>query len=124
MPTVLIVDDEPSVRRTLRRLLELKGIGVVEAGSAAEALAAAAGASEVDAVVSDVMMPGVGGLAFYDELTRRAPLLAGRVVFLTGAAGIRSVHDSIEARGVPLLSKLDDLSLAVDAVMIAMLQSG
>ena len=119
--TVLIVDDEPSVRRALRRLLELKGISVVEAGSAAAALAVAAGTSAVDAVVSDVVMPGVSGLDFYDELTRRAPHLAGRVVFLTGAADLRSVHDPIEARGVPLLSKMDDLSLAVDAVMIALL---
>jgi hypothetical protein len=44
------------------------------------------------------------------------------VVFLTGAARDRGVHDRIEALGVPLLAKLDDLQLVVDAVRSALLK--
>ena len=120
MATVLVVDDEGSVRRVLRKLLERGGLTVDEAGSAAEAFALLDAGHAVDVVVSDVLMPEVSGLAFYDQLIARAPGLAGRVIFLTGAAQDPKVHNSIEARGVPLISKIDDLALVVDAVKLAL----
>ena len=121
MATVLIVDDEPSVRRALRGFLERGGLAVVEAESADRALEIV-GAEGVDAVVSDVLMPGLSGIAFYDRLVTIAPELAARVVFLTGAARNPDVHTRIEQRGVPLVSKLDDLRLVVDAVRWALLR--
>jgi len=120
--TVLVVDDEPSMRRALRALFERAGYRVTEAASAAEALARVAEAPGPDAVVSDVLMPEASGLEFYDALMKRAPNLAGRVVFLTGAAGDPKVHTRIEQRGVPLLAKTDDLRLVVDAVRLALLR--
>ena len=122
MATVLIVDDEPSVRRALRGFLERSGLAVVEADSAGRALEIVAAPGAVDAVVTDVLMPGASGLAFYDRLVTIAPDLASRVVFLTGAAQHPEVHTRIEQRGVPLVSKLDDLRLVVDAVKWALLR--
>ena len=122
MHTILVVDDDDDIRRVLRRLLEQAGHRVVEADSAAAALELVAGNERPDAVVSDVLMPGKTGLAFYDELTEKAPELSRRLVFLTGAARDRGVHDKIENLGVPLLAKLDDLQLVVDAVRIALLR--
>jgi CheY-like chemotaxis protein len=120
MLTVLLVDDDASVRRALRKILERGGMSVVEASAADEALTLLrAGVTPIDAVVSDVLMPGMSGLAFYDELIRVAPTLSGRVVFLTGAARDPSVQGPIEQRGVPLISKIDDLVLVMDAVRIA-----
>ena len=124
MQTVLIVDDEPSVRRALRRLLERAGMAVEESASASEALARIERDDDVDAVVCDVLMPEMNGLAFYDLLLTRAPHLRHRTVFLTGVAHDPSVHDPIEQRGVPLVSKLDDLLLVVDAVRVALLRPG
>ncbi len=122
MATVLIVDDEPSVRRALRGFLERAGLAVAEADSADRALALLASGTAIDAVVSDVLMPDVSGIAFYDRLLTHAPHLAERVVFLTGAAHNPDVHHRIEQRGVPLVSKLDDLRLVVDAVRWALLR--
>jgi CheY-like chemotaxis protein len=122
VPTVLLVDDEASIRRALRAFFERGGLSVVEAASAPEALRALDGNSVIDAVVSDVLMPEVSGLAFYDQLIARAPRLARRVVFLTGAARDPAVHAPIEQRGVPLLYKLDDFRLVVDAVRVALLR--
>ena len=122
MARVLIVDDEPSVRRALRGFLERSGLAVVEAESADRALEILEHDAPVDAVVSDVLMPGVSGIAFYDRLVTVAPELATRVVFLTGAAQNPEVHTRIEQRGVPLVSKLDDLRLVVDAVRWALLR--
>ena len=124
MHTVLLVDDEPSLRRALRRVFEHGGFRVEEAGSAEEALRScdASSGKAIDAVVSDVLMPDTNGLAFYDQLVNRAPTLADRVVFLTGAAGDPKVLVPVEQRGVPILSKLDDLQLVVDAVRVALLR--
>ena len=122
MPTVLVVDDEESVRRALKKILERGGMAVSEAGSAQDALGLVDSGPDVDAVVSDVLMPEMSGLAFYDELIRRSPALSGRVIFLTGAAKDPAIHGPIEQRGVPLISKIDDLMLVLDAVRFALLR--
>ena len=120
--TILIVDDESSIRRALRAYFERAGFAVEEAASARAALERVRVGGVVDGVVSDVLMPEVNGLAFYDQLLEVAPELANRVVFLTGASGDPRVHGPIEQRGVPLLSKLDDYRLVVDAVRVALLR--
>ncbi len=122
MPTILVVDDETSIRRALRAFLERAGFVVAEAESAFEALSYIGDGKPVDAVVSDVLMPELSGLEFYDRLMEMAPQLADRVVFLTGAARDPAVHAPIEQRGVPLTFKLDDLRLVVDAVRLALLR--
>lgn len=122
MPTVLVVDDEASVRRALRKLLERAGMTVLEAASGQDALATLSGETAVDAVVCDVLMPELNGLALYDAVVERAPQLRNRVVFLTGLAHEPTVHAPIEARGVPLVSKMDDLQIVVDAVRLAVLR--
>ena len=95
---------------------------VIEAGSAQQAFEIVERGDAIDAVVSDVLMPEMSGLALYDELLRRAPGLKGRVVFLTGAAQDPKVQGPIEQRGVPLISKLSDLMLVLDAVRLALLR--
>lgn len=110
------------MRRAMRAFLERAGFAVVEAASAAEALRHVAEGSPVDGVVSDVLMPGINGVAFYDRLMEIAPRLIHRVIFLTGAARDPRVHGPIEQRGVPLISKMDDLRLVVDAVRVALLR--
>lgn len=122
MPNILLVDDELSVRRALRKILERGGMTVIEAGSASEAFSMMERGDSIDAVVSDVLMPEMSGLEFYDELVRRSPTLIGRVVFLTGAAQDPQVYAPVEQRGVPLISKVDDLLLVGDAVRLALLR--
>lgn len=109
------------MRRVLRAFFQRAGFEVEEAGSAGAALTHVGSGRPADAVVSDVLMPEVNGLVFYDRLLEVAPALAHRVVFLTGASRDPGVHGPIEQRGVPLLSKIDDLRLVVDAVRVALL---
>jgi CheY-like chemotaxis protein len=122
MTTVLIVDDEAAVRTALRKLFERGGLAVLEADGAGAALARLAAEPAIEAVVSDYIMPELNGLELYDELVRQAPRLRGRVVFLTGAARDPVVHEALEQRGVPLISKLDDLQIVLDAVRLALLR--
>ena len=110
------------MRRALRALIERSGFGVVDVASGSAALAYLAEGGYADAVVSDVLMPEISGVTFYDRLLEVAPALSRRVVFLTGAARDPRVHLPIEQRGVPLISKMDDLLLVVDALRIALLR--
>jgi two-component system response regulator MprA len=76
-PTLLVVDDEPAVRDSLRRALTLEGYRVELAEDGADALAQIT-ASEPDAVVLDVLMPNVDGLTVARRLREsgsRVPIL-------------------------------------------------
>ncbi len=122
-PTVLLVDDESSVRSALRKIFERSGLSVREAESGRDALEALADDPSISAVVSDFIMPELDGLDFYDALVARSPHLRNRVVFLTGAARDPTVHQPLEDRGVPLINKLEDLSIVLDAVRLVLLRA-
>jgi CheY-like chemotaxis protein len=123
MPTVLLVDDESAMRSALRKVFERAGLTVREADSGRNALEALAADSGIAAVVSDFLMPEINGLDFYDALVTLSPHLRDRVVFLSGAARDPRVHHPLEQRGVPLISKLDDLQIVLDAVKLALLKA-
>lgn len=122
MATILLVDDDAAVRRVVRHSFERAGHTVIEASSAFEALSRLRGDPAPDAVVCDVLMPEMNGLQFYRQLVERAPALRHRVVFLTGANHDPAIHLPIEQLGVPLLGKLDDMRLVIDAVRVALLR--
>lgn len=82
---ILVVDDEPAVRTALERALRLDGYDVELAADGNEALAALATAAR-DAVVLDVLMPGLGGLDVCRELRQRGDPTP--VLMLTARAGV------------------------------------
>ena len=80
---LLIVDDEPLVRSSLRRVLGGQH-AVTCPKTFAEALALVVGGMRFDLILCNLAAPGRAGKALYDELLRRSPEQARRVVFLTG----------------------------------------
>ncbi len=73
-PRVLVVDDDPSVRRVVRRLLERNGHRVVEVADASTALATLARHSgSVDLVITDYAMPRMSGIELAKEVLRTFP---------------------------------------------------
>jgi len=113
---VLIVDDEPMVTTTLRRYLA-RDFDVVIVASGAAALAALAGPEPgFDAIVCDMMMPGMTGEELYGAVTRAHPHVARRFLFMTGGAfgpADRRFLDSVMA---PLIEKPFDLAALRDLV--------
>jgi signal transduction histidine kinase len=84
-PTVLLVDDDPAVRRVARRILELGGYGVVEAGSGAEATAACERhKGPIHLLLSDVVLEGESGPNLAARLTALRPFM--KVLFMSGYA--------------------------------------
>ena len=98
--TVLLVEDEELVARTVRRILEAAGHSVILAGDGREALAAyREHRDEVQAVVLDLTMPGLGGAATYRELRALAPLLPILVTsgYADGEPGMPPADDASAA---------------------------
>ena len=81
---VLLVDDEPLISASLRRLL-MRDCEVVIANGGAEALAHLKLDEGFDVIFCDLMMPDVTGMDVYAELKKDRPEIADRLVFLTGA---------------------------------------
>jgi two-component system, OmpR family, response regulator MprA len=67
---ILVVDDERAVRDSLRRALELQGYDVALANDGSEALAQLESNGQVDAVLLDVLMPGLDGLEVCRQIRR------------------------------------------------------
>ncbi len=88
---VLIVDDEGNIRRMLRALLESEGYSVQEAGSAEEALLVAQ-ETPPEAVLLDLMLPGIDGLEALARFTRTVPGVP--VVMMSGRA---TLSDAVQA---------------------------
>jgi PAS domain S-box-containing protein len=82
---VLVVDDEELVLRGVERML-VKEHSVVAVTTAAGALALCAAGDKFDVILCDLMMPDMTGMDFHAELSRVAPHLADRVIFMTGGA--------------------------------------
>ena len=81
--TILLVEDEASVRGLARRILAQKGYRVLEASDGAIALRVAAGhVGEIDLVLTDVAMPVLGGRGLVEELRELSPGM--RVLFMSG----------------------------------------
>ncbi len=118
---VLVVDDEPELRRIVRRFLERRGHQVDEAGSGAEALERLAAVSYC-AVVLDLKMPEMGGDELFQLLRERHPEIADRVVFATGDVISPARKAFLEESGRPAFEKpfdLQELAEAVEAVRAA-----
>jgi len=100
---VLVVDDEPAVRESLRRALELEGYTVELAEDGETALEKLAGAAEPDAVILDILMPGIDGL----EVCRRIRASGNHVpiLMLTARTEVDSRVAGLDAGADDYLSK-------------------
>ncbi len=105
--TILVVDDERNIRRALRMILEGEGAEVLDAGSAEDALAVLErrgcggvagreeGASPVEVVIADVLLPGISGLDLVERLREHGGgALPVPVILISGHA---TVSDAVRA---------------------------
>lgn len=105
---VLVIDDEPSVRRAIARAL--RGNTLILTASADEALELCS-AARFDVIFCDVMMPGKSGIDFFQELSERDPVLASRVVFITGGAYTDAARTFLASVPNPTVPKPFDVSV-------------
>jgi two-component system, cell cycle sensor histidine kinase and response regulator CckA len=102
--TILLVEDEAAVRTSVRRLLEWHGYTVLEAANGAEALRVyQSHPNEIDLVLTDIMMPEMGGYELIERLREQRRDL--RVLFMSGYAERAVTTDGSIPAGTGFLQK-------------------
>jgi two-component system cell cycle sensor histidine kinase/response regulator CckA len=102
--TVLVVEDEPQVRRMAARALAEAGHRVLEAGDGREAISVLARAGQgIDLVLTDVAMPGMSGRELADRLRQVRPDV--RVIFMSGYADDEIVRRGLLEPDQPFIQK-------------------
>jgi two-component system, cell cycle sensor histidine kinase and response regulator CckA len=116
--TILLVEDEESVRQLVRETLASKGYRVIEAENGEDGLAVADGEKKIDLVITDVVMPGMGGRELVQQLTVTRPQT--KVLYLSGYTEDAVGHEGTMESGTAFLQKpftLQTLSRKVREVL-------
>jgi RNA polymerase sigma factor (sigma-70 family) len=116
-PVVFVVDDDPSVRSSLKFLLSTVGLQV-ESFDSADAFLHNHSPDRTSCLVLDVRLPGLSGLDFQRELTARN--ISIPIVFLTGHGDIPMSVRAMKAGAVEFLTKPFRDQDLLDAVRIAL----
>jgi CheY-like chemotaxis protein len=102
--SVLVIDDDRLVAQAVALVLgEYHDVDTV--GSAAEALARVQEGRVYDAIVCDLMMPGMGGIELYYELEVTVPAMARRMLFATGGAFTAASQSFVEVMAKRVVAK-------------------
>lgn len=102
-PLVLLVEDDPEVRRVVQRQLSALGYPVVEAENGDEAATLLASIADIGLLLSDIVMPGrLGGRQLAALARQQRPEI--RILLMSGYAAPAEVADD-RTRDIPLLAK-------------------
>jgi PAS domain S-box-containing protein len=103
--TILLVEDDPAVRRSVSRMLTSRGYVVLPAedGDQACALVNERSDERIDLLLTDVVLPKMGGRAIAEEITRLCPGI--RVLFMSGYSDDIVLQHRLTERNVLLLQK-------------------
>ena len=102
--TILVVDDEKNIRRTLRMVLEGEGFEVIEAGSAEEAFPMIEDAAP-DLVVLDVRLPGMSGVDALEQIRKVRSPDALPIVVISGHASLSEAVQAVQRGANDFLEK-------------------
>ena len=101
---ILIVDDEPAIRKLCQRVLTEEGFEVDTASDGRIALAMIS-EREYGLYLIDIKMPLMDGKGLYESLQKTYPRSAGRVVFTTGSAIGQETERFLKSSGRPVMLK-------------------
>jgi CheY-like chemotaxis protein len=100
---LLLVDDEPLVLRSLRRMLAEHHVDIAQSGH--EALTRLEQERNYDLIFCDLMMPDMDGTILYAELERSLPEVLDRIVFCSGGAFTARTKQFLESSTRPFVEK-------------------
>lgn len=107
MPKILIIDDEKSIRNTLKEILSYEGYEVTEAQDGSEGLKLA-GKEKFDIILSDIKMPKMDGIEVLEKLQEITPETP--VVMISGHGNIETAVEAIRKGAFDYISKPLDLN--------------
>ena len=102
--TVLLVEDEESVRELVRETLKTKGYSVMEAADGIQGMKIAESfEGKIDILITDVAMPGMGGHELAKRVTAARPGI--KILFLSGYTEDAIIHEGVLDPGTAFLQK-------------------
>ncbi|MEX0750886.1 MAG: PAS domain S-box protein [Dehalococcoidia bacterium] len=101
--TILLVEDEAGVRKSASRALRQLGYCVIEAADGNEGLAAATATPTISLIITDLVMPQLGGKELAQRLTKSHPGI--RILFLSGYTDDAAIRAGISEHAVDFLAK-------------------
>jgi FixJ family two-component response regulator len=116
--TVCVIDDDPSVRTAMRRLLHCTGLTVATFASAEEFLQQPDFAETTGCLVTDVHLGGMNGLELQVALGRRGHAIP--IIMITGVADEETELEAIRLGAIAFLRKPFNVGALLDAVMTAL----
>jgi FixJ family two-component response regulator len=116
-PIVFVVDDDPSVRRAIKRLIESEGLQVELFGSATEFLQRRR-PDAPSCLVLDIKLPGISGLDFQPQLAEAGIRIP--IIFITGHGDIPMTVRAMKAGAVEFLTKPFRDEDLLDAIRLAL----
>jgi FixJ family two-component response regulator len=119
--TVHVVDDDPSILRSLKRLLKTVGLEVRTYASAREFLESESGGTGLACLVLDVRMPGINGPKLQDELVSRGQAIP--IVFITGHGDVPTGVSAMKKGAVDFITKPFEDEVLIAAVREALQKS-
>lgn len=114
---ITVVDDDPSVRKALSRMIHAAGYSA-ETYESAEAFTASGAAAKSDCVILDVHLPGKSGLELQLELAKAAPTRP--IIFITAFDNDQARSQALEAGAVEFLRKPLDSQRLLEAIESAL----
>jgi CheY-like chemotaxis protein len=119
-PKVLVVDDEPEIRKLVTAMLARNGYRVLSADSGENALRLFKSNPDTDLLLTDVVSPGMSGPMIADQISALKPDI--KVLFMSGYDGTQVVQRYVVEKGYSLLTKpfsMEQLEGRVRAVLAA-----
>jgi len=118
MKTIMVVDDEPEIRRLVAAMLRRKGYNILMAGTGEEALRLFRENPHTDLLLTDVVAPGMSGPVIAEEVAALHPGI--KVLFMTGYDGTQVVRRFVLEKGYSLLVKPFTMEQLADKVKAAL----
>ena len=106
MARILVIDDEPTIRRILREILEHEQYNVDDAASAVEALPLVKG-NEYDAILCDIKMPQMDGIEFLEEAKK---ITDAPIIMISGHGTIDTAVEAIKKGAFDYIAKPPELN--------------
>ena len=119
-PTVFVIDDDPSARRGLTRLIRAAGMSVEAFDSAREFLRRSPAEDGYGCIVLDVKMPGLSGLDLQSELMKSDGALP--IIFVSGHSEIPEAAQALKQGAMDFLTKPVDMDHLLTAIAEALEQ--
>lgn len=117
---VLVVEDDPAIRRLVKMVLERHGFNVESAADGLEAVLKL-GLSDYEVIILDLMMPNLDGFTFLNTLAENDPQRLKRVI-VTSAASPAVIRERMTGAPYHVLPKPFDITELVERVRSCMAQ--